>query len=153
MKRILSLKEMVEVREKLKADDKKVVFTNGVFDVLHVGHLKLLSAAREFGDVLVVGLNSDDSVRRLKGKSRPINKFRDRAVLLSELRSVDYVVKFSQDTPLELILRLKPDALVKGADYAVDEIVGAREVLGWGGEVHRVRIAQGYSSSSVIRRL
>jgi D-beta-D-heptose 7-phosphate kinase/D-beta-D-heptose 1-phosphate adenosyltransferase len=130
-----------------------VVFTNGVFDILHVGHVDLLRKAKAFGDVLVVGLNSDASVRRLKGSSRPINSQRDRAEVLLSLRSVDAVCIFGEDTPLELIQVLQPDILVKGAEYAVVKIVGADFVKSTGGIIRRVKMKPGYSTTDTIRRL
>ncbi|MGH7621026.1 MAG: adenylyltransferase/cytidyltransferase family protein, partial [Gemmatimonadaceae bacterium] len=116
----------------------RVVFTNGVFDILHTGHVDLLVAARSLGDRLIVGLNSDDSVRRLKGPARPVRSERDRAYIVAALESVDAVTIFDQDTPLEIILALRPDVLVKGGDYTPDTIVGRTEIESWGGRVHVV---------------
>jgi rfaE bifunctional protein nucleotidyltransferase chain/domain len=130
------------------------VFTNGVFDLLHVGHVSLLEAARAEGAALVVGVNSDASVRRLgKGGDRPIVPATDRARLLAALACVDCVVLFDTDTPHALITELRPDVLVKGADYARDAIVGATEVEGWGGRVVRVALVPGYSTSELLGRL
>ncbi len=129
-----------------------VVFTNGCFDLLHPGHIRLLEQARDAGDRLVLGLNSDDSVRRLKGPTRPVNTQADRAAVLAALASVDAVVVFTQDTPLELITALRPQVLVKGADYSEAAIVGATEVLGWGGEVRRIGLVPGKSSTAMIER-
>ncbi len=130
-----------------------VVFTNGVFDLLHAGHVHLLEAARAAGGVLIVGVNSDASVRRLgKGADRPVVAADDRARLLAALAAVDCVVVFDEDTPLELIRRLHPDVLVKGADYARDNIVGADEVEGWGGRVVRVPVVQGRSTTDLLRK-
>ncbi len=130
-----------------------VVFTNGVFDLLHAGHVHLLEAARAAGGVLIVGVNSDASVRRLgKGADRPVVAAADRARLLAALAAVDCVVVFDEDTPLELIRRLHPDVLVKGADYARDNIVGADEVEGWGGRVVRVPVVQGRSTTDLLRK-
>lgn len=126
----------------------RVVFTNGVFDLLHPGHLRILRESRARGDRLVVGLNSDASVRRLKGKERPIQKLAARAEVLAALRDVDLVVTFGEDTPLPLLLALRPDVLVKGADYKESQIVGAREVRGWGGSVVRVALHPGRLSST-----
>jgi D-beta-D-heptose 7-phosphate kinase/D-beta-D-heptose 1-phosphate adenosyltransferase len=131
-----------------------VVFTNGVFDLIHPGHVELLEAARREGDCLVVGLNSDDSVRRLgKGPGRPINSEAARARVLAGFAAVDCVVLFESDTPLELIQRLQPDVLVKGADYSRDRIVGADFVEGRGGRVVRVPVVGGYSTTSIVDRL
>ena len=133
-----------------QAKGDKVVLTNGCFDVLHKGHTHLLRQAESFGDMVVVALNSDESVRRLKGSDRPINNLQDRAEMLSHLSPVDWVVSFEQDTPLELIETLQPDVLVKGGDYTIDEIVGAEVVTQRGGEVKIVPFVEGYSTSKLI---
>lgn len=131
-----------------------VVFTNGVFDLLHVGHVTVLEAARAEGGALVVGVNSDDSVRRLaKGDDRPLVPGAERARVLAALACVDCVVPFEEATPLELIRALRPDVLVKGADYALEEIVGAADVTGWGGRVVRIPLVAGKSTTDLIRRL
>ena len=131
----------------------RLVFTNGVFDVLHVGHVTLLEAARNEGDALLVAVNSDSSVRRLgKGADRPVVSERERARLVAALQSVDVVVVFDEETPLELIRRLRPDVLVKGADYARDAIVGADDVEGWGGRVIRVPLVPGHSTTELLSR-
>jgi D-beta-D-heptose 7-phosphate kinase/D-beta-D-heptose 1-phosphate adenosyltransferase len=130
------------------------VFTNGVFDVLHRGHIDLLTAARDAGDALIVGVNSDASVRRLgKGPERPINNAADRAYVLAALAAVDRVVIFDEDTPLEIVRALAPDVLVKGGDYREETIVGAKEVRGWGGDVVVFPIVHGFSTSSIVERL
>lgn len=131
----------------------RVVFTNGVFDLLHPGHVDVLVGARRRGDALVVGLNSDASVKRLKGPDRPVRTEADRAYVLAALEAVDAVVVFEEDTPLELIRHLRPDVLVKGGDYAEATMIGAREVLGWGGEVAVVPLTPGQSTTSIIARL
>jgi rfaE bifunctional protein nucleotidyltransferase chain/domain len=132
----------------------KVVFTNGVFDLIHPGHVELLEKARTEGDLLVVGLNSDDSVRRLgKGSERPLVPEAARARVLAGLAAVDCVVLFPEDTPLELIRALAPDVLVKGADYALDRIVGADLVQAAGGRVVQVPIVSGFSTTSIVERL
>jgi D-beta-D-heptose 7-phosphate kinase/D-beta-D-heptose 1-phosphate adenosyltransferase len=131
----------------------RVVFTNGVFDLLHRGHVDLLTAARGLGDALVVGLNSDSSVRRLKGPGRPVRTESERAYVLAALEAVDAVTVFEQDTPLELILALRPDVLVKGGDYTPDTIVGRSDVEGWGGRVVVVPLTPGQSTTSIIERL
>ena len=131
----------------------RVVFTNGVFDLLHPGHIDILANARAQGDVLVVGVNSDDSVRRLKGPSRPVRNEQERAYVLAALEDVDAVVVFSQDTPLELIRRLRPDVLVKGGDYTRDTVVGADDVESWGGRVVLVPLVPGQSTTSIIEKL
>ena len=131
----------------------KIVFTNGCFDILHRGHITYLAQARQLGDLLVVGLNSDASVRRLKGPERPVNDEQSRALLLAALEMVDYVVLFEEDTPYNLILKVKPDLLVKGGDYDIDNIVGADFVRQRGGEVRTIPFVQGFSSSSIIDHL
>ncbi|MDP3911748.1 MAG: adenylyltransferase/cytidyltransferase family protein [Gemmatimonadales bacterium] len=131
-----------------------VVFTNGVFDLLHAGHVALLEAARAEGGALIVAVNSDASVRRLgKGDDRPLVGERDRARVVAALAAVDCVVLFGEDTPLALLQRLRPDVLVKGADYAPEAIVGAREVEGWGGRVVRVPLVPGQSTTTLAGRL
>ena len=131
----------------------RVVFTNGVFDFLHPGHVDLLLAARRAGDSLVVGVNSDASVRRLKGPKRPVRSEGERAYLLAALAMVDAVVVFDEDTPLETIVALRPDLIVKGGDYTEETVVGAREVRGWGGAVHIIPLTPGHSTTSTIGRL
>jgi len=131
----------------------RVVFTNGCFDLLHAGHLALLEQAASHGDILVVGLNSDASVRRLKGPGRPLVPEADRALMLAALRPVDWVVLFDEDTPQRLIEALLPDVLVKGADYAVEKIVGREAVEAHGGQVIRVELLPERSSSAMIERL
>ncbi len=131
----------------------RVVFTNGVFDLLHPGHIDVLTAARACGDALIVGVNSDASVRRLKGPDRPIRSAADRAYVLAALEAVDAVVIFEQDTPRELILALRPDVLVKGGDYTPDAVVGRREVESWGGHVVIVPLTPGQSTTSIVEKL
>lgn len=132
---------------------KRIVFTNGCFDLLHPGHVAYLQEAKAQGDVLVVGLNDDDSVRRLKGNARPINPLRDRAFMLAALKAVDLVVPFGEDTPLDLIKALSPDVLVKGGDYTPDTIVGAELVQAQGGKVVVVPFIDGYSTTALIARI
>ncbi|MCR8559840.1 D-glycero-beta-D-manno-heptose 1-phosphate adenylyltransferase [Mucilaginibacter sp. BJC16-A38] len=136
-----------------QADGKKVVFTNGVFDLLHLGHVTYLAKAGELGDKLIIGLNSDSSVKRIKGEDRPINDQSNRAALLAALFFVDAVVLFEEDTPFNLITSLMPDILVKGADYTIDNIVGAKEVIANGGEVKTITFVEGYSSTSIIKKI
>ncbi|HKA57337.1 MAG TPA: D-glycero-beta-D-manno-heptose 1-phosphate adenylyltransferase [Gemmatimonadales bacterium] len=132
----------------------RVVFTNGVFDLLHTGHVTLLEAARAEGDALVVGVNRDASARRLgKGSDRPVVPEAERARVIAALAAVDCVVLFHEDTPLELIQRLRPDVLVKGADYALEKIVGAKEVEGWGGRVVRVPLVKDKSTTRLLQQL
>jgi D-beta-D-heptose 7-phosphate kinase/D-beta-D-heptose 1-phosphate adenosyltransferase len=136
-----------------RARGERIVFTNGCFDLLHPGHVRYLAAARALGDVLVVGLNDDASVRRLKGPGRPILSTAERAEVLAALSAVDHVVVFAEDTPRALVAALAPDVLVKGADWAEDDIVGRDEVLARGGRVERVALVPGVSTSELIRRI
>lgn len=130
-----------------------VVFTNGVFDLLHPGHIDVLTGARSEGDVLVVGINSDESVRRLKGPSRPVRSAAERAYVLAALESVDSVTVFGEDTPLELVRFLQPDIIVKGGDYARGDIVGAEEVVTRGGRVVVIPLTPGQSTTSIVEKL
>lgn len=131
----------------------RVVFTNGVFDLLHPGHVDVLRAAREQGDALIVGLNSDASVRRLKGPERPVRTEAERAYVIAALRCVDVVTVFDEDTPLELVRAILPDVIVKGGDYTEDTVVGAREVRARGGDVVIVPLTPGQSTTSIIEKL
>ncbi len=131
----------------------EVVFTNGCFDILHAGHIKCLRSARNLGDRLVVAVNSDASVSKLKGEKKPINKLEDRMTLLEALEFVDLVVSFEEETPAELIQHLKPDILVKGDEYSPENIAGAADVMEWGGEVKTIPMVEGYSTSEMIRRI
>jgi rfaE bifunctional protein nucleotidyltransferase chain/domain len=136
---------------RLKED--KIVFTNGVFDLLHTGHITYLTKAAELGKRLVIGLNTDASVKRLKGPDRPVNDENSRALLLAALFFVDAIVMFDEDTPLNLITDLLPDILVKGSDYTIDKIVGAKEVIANGGEVKTIDFVAGFSSTSIIQKI
>lgn len=150
---MISSKNLPQLLRRLKRSRKKIVFTNGVFDILHRGHVEYLTKAKSFGDVLIVGVNSDASVRRLKGAERPVQKLADRAAILMALEAVDYVIPFSEDTPAKLIEKVRPDVLVKGADYKLSEIVGADFVHSYGGRVRRVRLTPGRSSSALLKKL
>ena len=152
LRKIGSAEQVKRACRRAQRDGDTVVFTNGCFDLVHPGHVRYLAGARALGNRLVVGLNSDASVRRLKGRSRPVQKESARAEVLSALESVDHVVIFDADTPLELILEIQPDVLAKGADWAVDEIVGAREVRAWGGRVARVKLVPGESTTRLVKR-
>ena len=145
-----SLEEIKSIRSVLKADNKKVVFTNGCFDLLHAGHIDYLNKAKALGDVLIVGLNTDSSVKRIKGDKRPIINEDERAEIISNLKPVDYVVFFDEDTPAELINELVPDILIKGADWEIDEIVGGETVLANGGEVKTIEFVNDQSTSKII---
>lgn len=137
----------------LKLHQRKIVFTNGCFDVLHFGHVHYLLKAKELGDILVVGLNSDDSVRRLKGSARPVNGEKERAFVLAALSCIDYVTLFEEDTPEELIKVVRPDVLVKGGDYDITTIVGADFVQRNGGTVTTIPFVEGFSSTRIIEQL
>jgi D-beta-D-heptose 7-phosphate kinase/D-beta-D-heptose 1-phosphate adenosyltransferase len=139
--------------DRVRDEGKRVVFTNGCFDLLHPGHLALLQGASELGEVLIVGINSDDSVRRLKGKSRPIYADTDRAEMLLALRWVDAVTVFTDDTPLETIRRIRPHVLVKGAEYGAGEIVGENFLSSYGGVTVRFPMQPGHASSAIIKRI
>jgi rfaE bifunctional protein nucleotidyltransferase chain/domain len=152
-KKVLSRNEALDKVRQWQASGKKVVFTNGCFDILHAGHVQYLAAARNLGDVLLLGLNSDASVRRLKGLNRPVCCQTDRATVLSALQSVDGVTLFDEDTPEALIASLLPDILVKGSDWAIEQIAGARAVIDNGGEVLTVPLLEGRSTSSIIEKI
>ena len=153
-KKILSQEEIVRIVNIHRFFKKKIVFTNGCFDILHPGHVYYLNQARSLGDVLVVGLNSDDSVKRLnKGAERPIHPQDKRADVLAALLCVDYISIFDEDTPLELIQKIKPDVLVKGGDYTIDKIVGADFVQSYGGSVAIIPLLEGYSTTDIVNKL
>ena len=150
MNNVLTHSSLNIVISKIRSDLKKIVFTNGCFDIIHPGHIHVLSKAKLFGDILVVGLNSDKSVKKLKGKERPfVNEF-DRAKILLSIKYVDYVIIFDELTPRKIIEKIKPDTLVKGGDYIVDDIVGSKFVIDSGGRVEIVKFLDGYSSSNYI---
>jgi D-beta-D-heptose 7-phosphate kinase/D-beta-D-heptose 1-phosphate adenosyltransferase len=136
-----------------RVQDKRITFTNGCFDLLHAGHIGFLRAARRAGDVLVVGLNSDTSIQRIKGNGRPLNSLKDRVTVLSELESVDYIVVFDEDTPLRLIKAIRPDVLAKGADYSKSQVVGSQIVESYGGRIKLVKLTKGRSTTKIIRKI
>lgn len=146
-------KEISEIVHDLKKQGKEIVFTNGCFDILHAGHIQYLMNAKEMGNILIIGLNSDASVKKLKGENRPINNEYDRAFVLSALSMVDYVVIFDQDTPYDIINLIMPDFLVKGGDWKIKDIVGADIVEASGGVVRSLPFKQGYSTSAIIAKL
>jgi len=150
---IIPRHELASLIDQLRAEGKRIVFTNGCFDILHRGHVEYLAAARQLGDVLIVGLNSDASIRRLKGPDRPINPQDDRAAVLDGLRSVDIVTIFEEDTPAQLIAIVEPDVLVKGGDYTEATVVGADVVRARGGRVVIVPLLEGRSTSALIARI
>ncbi len=147
---ITPLSLLLPALSKKKSAGKKIVFTNGCFDLLHLGHVRYLEKAKSLGDVLVIGLNSDESVRRLKGPGRPINSAGDRAGVLKALKAVDYVTVFSEPTPLKLIRSVRPDFLVKGGDWKPKDIVGFKFVTSYGGKVRSLKFIQGRSTSKVL---
>ena len=153
MKKIVSFNELITERERLRREGKRLVFTNGCFDLLHPGHVSYLTQARSLGDALVVALNSDRSVRALKGEGRPILNQSERAEVIAALEAVDYVTIFDEETPRELIAAVLPDVLVKGGDWAVNEIVGREEVEAAGGDVMSLPYVEGSSTSDIIARI
>lgn len=150
MGKIVTQDQMVKIRRSLKRHGKIVVFTNGCFDIIHRGHVEYLAAAKKLGDILIIGLNSDRSVRKLKGPNRPIIRMPDRAIIISHLDMVDYVVEFGTLTPKLLISKLLPDILVKGGDYNPEDIVGAKEVKAAGGKVLTIPLVKGRSTTGLI---
>ena len=152
-KKIYTLPHLQKVIASLRLTGKRIAFTNGCFDILHEGHLFSLSQAAKEADFLIVGLNADSSVQKLKGLERPINKEHSRALMIASLLIVDAVIVFEEDTPLELIKAILPDVLVKGGDYTIDQIAGAKEVLANGGNVIINPIVQGFSSTNIIEKI
>jgi rfaE bifunctional protein nucleotidyltransferase chain/domain len=153
MTKILDRQELIRVREGLRGEGRSLVFTNGCFDLLHPGHVRYLAAARALGDALVVALNSDRSVRVLKGEGRPILSEKERAEVIAALEAVDYVIVFDEETPRELVAELLPDVLVKGGDWPVDQIAGRQEVEAAGGKVLSLPFVEGASSTDIIERI
>jgi rfaE bifunctional protein nucleotidyltransferase chain/domain len=154
MKNVLvSREELRTIVQSLKDGGKKIVFTNGCFDILHAGHVDYLAKAKEKGDILVLGLNTDSSVSRVKGELRPITNEEERAFILSNLRSVDYITLFDEDTPIELISTIVPDILVKGADYAIKDIVGSDFVIQNGGSVEPIELVVNQSTSKIVEKI
>jgi D-beta-D-heptose 7-phosphate kinase/D-beta-D-heptose 1-phosphate adenosyltransferase len=151
--KILSLEKLLGVRQGLRTEGQRLVFTNGVFDLLHVGHVRYLKSARELGDALLVAINSDRTVRELKGDNRPLTNEIERAEILSALRQVDYVTIFDDVSPRTLIARLLPDVLVKGGDYGLADIHGREEVEAAGGRVVSLPFVEGASTSTIIERM
>ena len=147
------LEDNIEIINRIKAERKKIVFTNGCFDLLHVGHVRYLAQAKKLGDFLIIGLNSDNSVKELKGEDRPMNSFEDRATLLSAIESVDSVIMFEEQTPENLIKDIVPDILVKGGDYNIEDIVGYQTVMQNGGQVKTLSFYDGYSSTNYINKI
>ena len=152
-RKIKTRNQLASILRRLRRRGKRAVFTNGCFDILHLGHVRYLEKARLLGDCLIVGLNSDESVRRLKGRGRPIHAEKDRAGVLAGLECVDFVAVFNEQTPLNLIKLLRPDVLVKGSDWKSREIVGAKEVHSWGGKVRRIALLKGRSTTAILKKL
>jgi len=151
--RIFTVEEIKQEVTRIRLKSKTIAFTNGVFDILHEGHIAVLSEAASFADVLIVGVNSDASVKKLKGEGRPVNNEYSRALIIASLIMVDAVVIFNEETPLELIKIIKPDVLIKGGDYTMETMVGSKEVLENGGRIEIIPIKEGFSTTGIIRRI
>ncbi len=152
-KKIKTKLELQKVLRCIRNKRQKIIFTNGCFDIIHYGHIKYLRKAKSLGDVLIVGLNSDVSVKRIKGKDRPINKQLMRSVVLASLEMVDYVVIFNENTPEKLIKQIKPDVLVKGADWEIKHIAGSEFVKSYNGKIKRIPFVKGFSTSKIIKKI
>ncbi len=150
---LIDRNKIAETCAKIRSGGRKIVFTNGCFDILHVGHVRYLTAAKSFGDVLIVGLNSDESVRNLKGAGRPINNEKDRAEVLLGLRAVDYVAIFGERTAEKIIAEVAPDVYVKGGDYTLETLPEAKIVQSYGGRVELVNFVAGYSTTATVEKL
>lgn len=150
---LIDRNKIVETCKEIRQGGKKIVFTNGCFDILHVGHVRYLTTAKSFGDILIVGLNTDESVKLLKGETRPINNEKDRAEVLLGLKAVDYVVFFGERTAENLVSEIRPDVYVKGADYTVDKIPEAKIVQSYGGQIELVKFVAGHSTTNIIQKL
>lgn len=153
LKKIISASRLKKLGDSLRSQKKKIVFTNGTFDILHIGHVDYLQKAKKLGNVLVVGVNSDSSVKSYKGPNRPINPERERLAVLAALECIDYVVLFPEPTPIKLIQLLRPQLLAKGGDWKKSQIVGAPEVESWGGSVKRIPYIQDRSTTRLIQKL
>ena len=153
MSMVLERSLLAQICQQLRQQGKRIVFTNGCFDLLHLGHVDYLFRARALGDVLIVGINTDDSVRRLKGPQRPLRSQQERAALVAALKPVDFVTLFAEDTPAQLIAELRPHVLVKGGDYTPEQIIGAEMVRSWGGEVVVLPYVQGYSTTGLLEQI
>lgn len=150
---LVNRNDLSSLLDKLRSEGKTIVTTNGCFDILHVGHVRYLEKTKTFADVLIVALNSDKSVKSIKGDSRPINKEEDRAEVLSALRCVDYVVLFDEDSPIDLLLQIKPDVYTKGADYTVETLSEAKPIMENGGRVEFISFVEGKSTTSIINKM
>lgn len=150
---LIKQSELNDLLKKLRAEGKTIVTTNGCFDILHVGHVRYLEKTKSYADVLIVALNSDKSVKSIKGENRPINNENDRAEVLSALRSVDYVVLFDEDSPIDLLLKIKPDVYTKGADYTVETLPEAKKILEIGTKIEFISFVEGKSTTSIIDKM
>lgn len=152
-KKIKSPQQLVKILTQFRKKGKKIAFTNGCFDILHLGHVTYLESAKKMADILVLALNSDHSVKKIKGSMRPVTKLRERQKIIAALESVDYVTAFSESTPLKLITKLKPDIIVKGGDWRVEDIVGKDFVSSYGGKAVNIKYLKGHSTSDVLKKL
>ncbi len=152
LQRVLNSASLTEALNHYRSENKKIVFTNGCFDLLHLGHITYLEEAKQLGDILIVGINSDFSVKKLKGPSRPIQNENDRCQIIAALKSVDHSILFSEETPLNLIKNVKPDVLVKGGDWKIEQIAGSDFVLGYGGRVQSLNFVANRSTTSIIEK-
>lgn len=150
---LIERKFIIETCNEIRRQSKKIVFTNGCFDILHVGHVRYLTTAKSFGDILIVGLNTDESVKILKGENRPINNEKDRAEVLLGLKAVDYVVLFGERTAENIVSEIRPDVYVKGGDYTLDTLPESKIVQSYGGKIELVKFVDGHSTTNIIRKL
>lgn len=150
---LIDRKKIDELCEKIRREGKKIIFTNGCFDIIHAGHVRYLNEAKSFGDILIVGLNTDESVRKLKGESRPINNEKDRAEVLLGLKSVNYVVFFGENTAENLISEIRPNVYVKGGDYNLENLPEAKIVQSYGGKVKFINLVEGRSTTNIIKKI
>ena len=153
MEKLIEKENLDNIIKKLKSENKKIVFTNGCFDILHAGHVRYLKESKKFGDILIVGLNSDVSVKKIKGESRPINPEMDRAEVLAGLEAVSYIVLFNETSPVKLLEEIKPDIYTKGADYTVETLPEAKTVLSYGGKIEFIKFLEGRSTTKIIDKI
>lgn len=153
MEKLIEKENLNNIIKKLKSENKKIVFTNGCFDILHAGHVRYLKESKKFGDILIVGLNSDISVKKIKGESRPINPEMDRAEVLAGLEAVSYIVLFDETSPVKLLEEIKPDIYTKGADYTVETLPEAKTVLSYGGKIEFIKFLEGRSTTKIIDKI
>lgn len=153
MEKLIEKENLDNIIKKLKSENKKIVFTNGCFDILHAGHVRYLKESKKFGDILIVGLNSDISVKKIKGETRPINPEMDRAEVLAGLEAVNYIVLFDETSPVKLLEDIKPDIYTKGADYTVETLPEAKTVLSYGGKIEFIKFLEGRSTTKIIDKI